>query len=314
MTEKGYCLVMPKTTAPKLLSKTPKTFADFDRLFPDETACRLYLTARRWPDGIICPRCGNTKVYSLKARPFHWVCKSATCKNYRFSLYVGTIFENTNVKLRVWFRVLYLMLSSKKGMSALQMHRMLGTGSYRTAWYVSHRLRAGLADPEFRQLMGVVEVDETYLGGKDRNRHFGKKVNSSNPFAMKTGVIGAISRKGNVVCQIIENTDERTLTKFVRETVSSRVRLVATDDSRSYQNLGDEGFRHQTVNHSRNEYVRGNVHTNSIENFWSLLKRGVLGTYHNVSRKYLPLYLNEFVFRYNNRKNPDLFALAVASC
>lgn len=157
-------------------SNTPKTFKDFERLFPDETAAKTYLAMRRWPDGPICPKCGNKKVYTLKARPFNWLCKSETClkrtkTGYRFSLYVGTIFENTNYPLLTWFKVLYLMLQSKKGMSALQIHRMIGTGSYRTAWYIAHRLRAGLSDPEFVRLVGVVEVDETFIGGKDRNRH-----------------------------------------------------------------------------------------------------------------------------------------------
>jgi len=293
------------------------TLAEFDRLFPDETACKEYLMDHRWPTGVKCPRCGNEKVYELKTRPFHWLCKKP-CKNYRFSVISGTIFENTNYKLLIWFKVLYLMLTSKKGISALQIHRMIGSGSYSTAFYMCHRLRAGMFDPDFRQLMGIVEVDETYIGGKQANRHANVRAKYHGGGAANTGkttVIGAISRKGNVVCKIIENTSIDTLNSFIDETVSNKVDLVATDMSAGYR----EGMpyyikRHEAVDHRAKEYVRGIVHTNNIENFWSLLKRGVIGTYHNVSAKYLPLYLNEFQFRHNNRKNADIFGSAIAGC
>ena len=293
------------------------TLPEFDRLFPNETACKTYLRSQRWPKGVYCPRCGNEKVYENKTRPFTWQCTKCG-KNprspYRFSVTVGTVFENTNYPLLTWFKVLYLMLTSKKGISALQIHRMIGSGSYRTAWFICHRLRAGLQDDNFKKLMGIVEVDETYIGGKNANRPLSKRFNlkGRGPIG-KTTVIGAISRKGNLVCKIIEDTSMDTMSKFVREAVSDKVSLVATDESAGYQKLR-QAFPHDTVDHKANEYVRGEVHTNNIESFWSLLKRGVIGTYHNVSKKYLPLYLNEFQFRHNNRKNKDIFGEAIAGC
>lgn len=290
------------------------TLSQFDGMFPDEVSCKAYLAKNRWPNGVKCPRCQNEKVYALKTRPFHWVCKKCGKTPYRFSVIAGTVFENTNYPLLIWFKVLHLMVVSKKGISALQIHRMIGTGSYRTAWYICHRLRAGMADPEFRQLMGIVEIDETYLGGKDKNRHANKR-HRIRGTGDKTPVIGAIARKGNVVAKMIENADMPTMSRFVAETVSKKVSLVATDEHSGYQYLDRwQGYPHQTIRHGEGEYVRGLVHTNNIESFWSLLKRGVIGTYHNVSKKYLPLYLNEFTYRFNNRKNPDIFGAAVRGC
>jgi transposase-like protein len=270
--------------------------------FPTNDACKQYLKERRWPDGVVkCPRCDNEKVYTLNTRPFHWVCKKCDPKNpYRFSVLVKTIFENTNYPLKTWFEVLWQMLNSKKGVSALQIQRQIGCGSYRTAWFMCHRLRAAMHDPEFRQLMGIVEVDEAYFGGKDKNQHWDKKSGKSGLGSDKIPVIGAISRKGNVVCQMIEHADAKTLNGFVRKVVSDKVDLVATDEWQGYRYLNALGFPHDTVTHSAGEYVRGEVQTANIDSFWSLLKRGVIGTYHHVSKKYLPLYLAEFQFRHNN--------------
>jgi transposase-like protein len=293
------------------------TFQEFMTTFPDETACRQFLKDRRWPDGVECPRCGKSETVYKIAQPWKWECSNKTCRSgnaYRFSVLVGTVFENTNVPIVTWFKVLYTMLQSKKGVSSRQIRRMFfgERSSLHTAWYVCHRLRAGMRDGDFKQLMGIVEVDETGIGGIDRNRHANKKQHITG-LSGKTTVIGAISRKGNVVCQIIENTDAKTLDRFVRKAVSDRVSLVATDEHAGYRLL-DNAYPHQVVRHSGGEYVRGNVHTNNIESFWALLKRGIIGTYHNVSKKYVPLYLNEFQFRQNNRKNEDIFGEAIAGC
>jgi len=288
------------------------TIPQFEAMFPTDDACKAYLQRRRWPDGVVrCPRCGNDKVWTLHARPFHWLCRGCSEQGYRFSVLVETIFEDTKIGLREWFRIIHMMLTSKKGVAALEVQRVIGLGSYRTAHYMCMRVRAGLVNPEFRKLMGIVEVDETFIGGKNKNRHWDKKVRGRGTMGKET-VIGAVSREGNVVARVLKNTDAQTLQGFVRESVSTKVDLLATDDYRGYWGLTD--YPHQMVRHSEGQYVVGALHTNTIEGFWSLIKRGVMGTFHKVSAKYLPLYVAEFEFRYNNRKNPDIFGEAVGRC
>jgi hypothetical protein len=292
---------------------TPQLTDDqFERLFPTDGACKAYLTNRRWPDGVVhCPRCNNDKVWTLKARPFHWLCRNCSDRGYRFSVTVGTVFENSNVGLRIWFKVIYLMLVSKKGVSALQVHRMMGFGSYETAHYMCIRIRAGLSDPEFRKLMGIVEVDETYVGGRNRNRHADKRTKGRG-IAHKAIIVGALERQGSVGARVLRNTDSRTLRGFVREAVTTKVDLLATDELTSYVDLTDHP--HKSVCHCRGEYVVGAVHTQTIDGFRSLIKRGIMGAYHRVSAEYLPLFVAEFEFRYNNRKNRDILGAAIARC
>src|SRR3984893_16531439 len=212
------------------MAKRPKpvhqlTAKQFEELFPHEDACKAYLQARRWPEDPRCPRCGSPAVYHLPSRKWHWQCEKCTRDGYRFSILVGTIFENTNKPLRDWFRVVHMMLTSKKGMSALQIMRYMGFGSYKTAWLMCHKIRVALTE-DIEQLGGIVEVDETFIGGKGHNKHKDKrpgKKGGGGVLAGKTAVVGAVKRKGNVVARVIENVRASTLTAFVRETVSHKV-------------------------------------------------------------------------------------------
>jgi transposase-like protein len=282
--------------------------------FQTEDDCKEFLAARRWPDGIHCPRCGNTKVWVVKSRPFHWLCKGCNKNGYRFSVITGTIFENTKYPLREWFKVAFLMHHSKKGMSAHQIHRMLGTGSYETAWYMCHRIRVAMQNSAKGQLFGTVEIDETFVGGKAYNKHGGRSGGGRGGIGSgKVPVVGAIQRGGKVTARVINTVSAEVLQGFVRQAVSEKVDLIVTDEWTGYRNVKRE-FPHAVVRHTKGEYVRGVVHTNTIEGFWSMFKRGIVGNFHHVSRAYMPLYVNEFEWRHNNRDNDDAFGEIIASC
>jgi IS1 family transposase len=295
------------------------TEREFETLFPfgDDDAPKAYLKARRWPQGVRCPRCGNPAVYDLPSRKWHWQCTQCApggSTGYRFSVIAGTIFENTNKPLRDWFKVVHLMTTSKKGISALQIQRQMGFGSYGTAHSMCHKIRVAMIEPE-EKLGGIVEIDETYVGGKDKNRHWDKRSGTRGRGydPLKTPVVGAVKRKGNVVARVVLGTDQTTVEEFVREAISNKVSLLCTDAYNVYKELGHT-YPHGVVDHSKGQHVIGAIHTNTIEGFWSILKRGIVGSFHQVSRKYLPLYVAEFQFRYNNRENTDIFGTAISGC
>jgi hypothetical protein len=307
------------------MAKRPKpvsqmTTAQFEARFPvgDDESCLRYLVTRRWPDGVKCPRCGNADLYDASSyKPFHWQCRACAPQGYRFSAMAGTIFENTKKPLRDWYRVAHYMFSSKKGMSAHQIYRMMGFGSYETAHSMCHKIRAALIDPEIK-LGGIIEIDETWVGGKDANRHWHKKHHgkTGGKGSGKTAVIGAVEREGNVVARVLRSVTATAAGRFVKEVVSDRVSLVATDNWVGYEKIvgASKDYQHGTVDHQIGQYVVGAIHTNTIEGFWSIFKRGVVGTFHKMSEKYMPLYVAEFQFRYNNRNNPDMFGTAIAGC
>lgn len=262
-----------------------------DRFGASDEKCRDYLEALRWPNGVECPRCGSGVSRIHERNQFD--CNS--CR-YQFSVTAGTLFHDSHLPLWKWFLAIYLVAESKKGISAKQMQRMLKV-SYKTAWYLQHRIRDAMGDDEQPLLRGIIEVDETYVGGKRRHVGHGYVGN-------KAVVVGAVERGGEVRLKVVRHKDRATLEDFIAREATSDA-MVYTDDFAAYDGLPSE--RHQEVNHSAEEWVRGDVHTNTVEGVWSLFKRSIIGSYHKVSVKHLPAYLDEMEFRFNGRNNPFLF-------
>lgn len=263
--------------------------------FGSNDKCREELEKLRWPTGVCCPRCQSKSVSSIADRA-QYDCNA--CR-YQFSVTSGTIFHDTHLPLMKWFMAIYLVTESKKGISALQMKRTLGV-AYQTAWYLCHRIRAAMRDINCELLRGIVEVDETYVGGKVRGMGHGYKGN-------KSIAIGAVQRKGKIRLQVIRHASKEVLHRFIAENTAPDVEAIYTDELPAYLGIADEDTRHESVCHSKEEWVRGDVHTNGIESVWSLLKRSIIGAYHQVSMKHLDAYLDELEFRFNNRSNDAIF-------
>lgn len=266
-----------------------------------------YLERLRWPDGRVCPHCGvvdseDRPHYRVKAKSTKrklWKCYS--CRK-QFTVTVGTIFADSHVPLNKWLLAFYLLCASKKGMSALQLQRMLGV-TYKTAWFMCHRIRWAMTEPTFTtKLSGIVEADETYVGGKERNRKRQDKQKKTGRGTDKAPVMLLVERGGQVRSRHVTNVSGDEVKGFIRIHVDPSARIM-TDSFASYRGLRHEFAEHGVVNHADGEYVRGDVHTNTAENYFSLLKRGINGSYHHVSKQHLHRYLSEFDFRYNNRED-----------
>ncbi len=266
------------------------------QMFPDETAARNWLENIRWLDGKRhCPHCGSLKTAAVKNEiPMPYHC--GDCREY-FSVKTGTVMQSSKVPLQKWVIAMYLLSTSLKGVSSMKLHRDLGL-TQKTAWMLAQKIRQGWIDGGGK-LSGEVEVDETFMGGRERNKHQSKRLKAGRGAVGKSTIIGAKKRDGMIRAEVIEGTDKTTLEGFVAANIESGS-TVFTDEHGGYSHLSNS-YDHQTVRHSVGEYVNGQAHTNGIESFWAMLKRGYKGTYHKMSAKHLTRYVTEFAGRHNVR-------------
>ena len=266
------------------------TVKDFDRQFPNDDACLEWLKNYLYPDGIYCPNCKRvTKHHKLANRP----CYNCDHCNHQVYPTAGTIFHKSATPLRTWFEVIHRMASTRCGISAKQIERETGV-TYKTAWRMFKQIRSMLGE-NIPMLFGEVEIDDAYIGGVKRGGKRGRGAPN------KTPVVGIVQRKGKVIAEAVPTVSRATVDPMLDEHVAKDATILYTDELRVYDYLTRVGFKHLRINHEARQYVRGQIHTNNIENFWSLVKRGISGAYHAVSPKYLQSYLNEYAFRYNHR-------------
>jgi transposase-like protein len=278
-------------------------------IFLYEDAAREYLEQLRWPNGAVCPHCKRTGAYKLQpkaeskspVRKGVWKCKF--CRR-QFTVTVGTIFEDSHIPLYQWLSAIQFFCSSKKGISAHQLHRMLHI-TYKSAWFMAHRIRYAMRQmPLAPKLQGIIEADETYIGGKAHGRR-GRGADNKIP------VVALVQRNGEVRSFKTKQVTTKNLRAIIRQHVT-KDSTIMTDEFPGYKGLDKEFAGHQTINHRAKEYVRGNAHVNTAEGYFSILKRGIIGTYHHISEQHLDRYLDEFNFRYSSRKVDDAFRMILA--
>jgi len=275
-----------------------------DRIGSEEEA-RKFLEEMRWPEGVRCPRCGHEHISRLKD---YAKFECAACE-YQFSVTSGTFMHKTRTSLRKWLIAIHLICESKKGISAKQIERTIGV-SYPTAWHMMHRIREAMKPGEAEMgLGGVLEMDEAYIGGKEKGIGPGRPGKRSK----KTAVLGIVERSGRVRCKAVPNVGIAQIMDFAAHVIERDAVDVIYTDMHSGYRIFDGVYDHKSINHKLS-YVEGDIHTNGIEGFWSLLKRGIHGAFHHVSAKHLPRYLNEFIWRFNNRENEEIFETLLRNC
>lgn len=280
------------------MARTEENLMDLMKRFPTEEAARTHLEGLRWPTGPICPHCGvhgnSAKLEGEAHRDGLYKCRD--CRK-QYTVTVGTIFERSHIGLDKWVIAVHLLCASKKGMSAHQLHRMMGI-TYKCAWHMGHRIRYMMQTGSMEKLDGIVEVDETYVGGKAKNAHKDK------PIPKKTPVVALVSRDGKMKARKMVDVNSKNVKALLKKHVKPTAEIF-TDSSPVYPAATTDLAGHESVNHDAGEYVRGVVSTNTVESFNSLVKRGVMGTYHHISEEHMDRYLDEFGFRWDNRKVSD---------
>lgn len=262
-------------------------------MFPDQETARTYLESRLWPEGPKCPVCGLGERIAARAGGFY---RCNQCKE-DFTVRTGTIFERSHVPLHKWIYAMYLLVTARKGISSLQLSKQIGI-TQKSAWFVLHRLREACGD-ELTKLQGIVEIDETYVGGIEANKHESKKLKAGRGTVGKAPVLAMRERGGRTVAVPVENTDKGT----IQDAIIQRVQVgstLHTDEAGAYADMGGLFFTHESINHSEGEYVRDGVTTNGVESVFAVLKRGLIGVYHHASKKHLSRYVDEFAFRLND--------------
>lgn len=273
--------------------------------FSDEQVCRNFLVQQRWGGAPVCPYCGSGKWYSIEGGK-RFKCGNSECYK-KYSVTVGTVFHASNIPLSTWFPAMYIILAHKKGISSVQLAKDLGV-TQKTAWFMLHRIRQSLIEKNSPILSNVVEIDETFMGGKNGNKSLKKraeiKAKGIKGYMDKTPIMGMIERGGKVKASVVPAVNQVTLQPMVISNVTNDSTVI-TDNFWGYRGLDKHFKQHDVINHTYNEYVNGEIHTNTIEGFWSLLKRGIYGIYHQVSPKHLQRYVDEFAYRYNSRNLKD---------